>query len=114
MDDVEAEEHGDVQPRLFNRYMLKAVNFFGIGNPKNGARSVAFENFLHAAGLVFQKFRSGHAGQLRQLGDFLFPRHLAQQIPGFVVNLGFAERVGGGIGLRCGLRRNRNRLRKGS
>ncbi len=46
VDDVEAEEDRDMEAGFFDRDVLEAVDFFGIGNPEHRAGAALFDDLL--------------------------------------------------------------------
>jgi hypothetical protein len=108
VDYVESEENRNVQASLFDGNVLEAVDFFGIGHPKDGAGTVLLQNFFHRPAYGLLELINFDTGELGELGYFFCLGHLMQQIQGFLVDLFFAgwDRDGGLTGCQHGVREN--------
>ena len=98
VNDVEAEDQRNVQPRFFNSEMLVVIDLGWIRNKKQRSQ-LAFGN-----GIV-NRTRRAEGKQLIQLAELLFQSHLLEQRVGTLVNCSLVRRSGG---RRCLRRGNRN------
>jgi hypothetical protein len=76
VDYVESEENRNVQASLFDGNVLEAVDFFGIGHPKDGAGTVLLQNFFHRPAYSLLELIDLDTGELGELGYFFCLGHL--------------------------------------
>ena len=105
VDDVVAEDEGDVKAGFFDGDFLEGVGFFGVGEVEKGADLAAAGEVLVADfGAVGTGGVSG--GVLGELADFFLEGHLPEEGFDAAVEVGAGEL---GVGVRLGLGGSRER-----